>query len=160
MTNKIAKVEIGTAASLPAPPALPMSAQLFRAYEDTARPHPDIGQPKHYPDGVRVEASRALEALQPYVTAVSKRIIYSWLEPIPFAVRNARSNEEIAAWTQSVIMALSGIAAGAFTVETQREALQTFKFFPSASDISDVVSPTSLDLRIKAKILKRIADTP
>lgn len=141
------------------PPRLPMSSALYRAYDDTWRPHHDIGPPKVYSEEVRREAAGLLSMLAPYAEPPESDLIKTWLQPIPFAVRNTKTEEETVGWIHAMLLASAGLPCGAFTAQTQREALHKFKFFPSVSDIIELLREASRDISDKASVLRRIVNS-
>lgn len=156
MANNLTR-QVAIADLMSDPPRLPMSAALYRAYEDTRRPHPDIGPPRGYSAEVKEEAGRALSAIAPYAHTPSEDLVKMWLQPIPFAVRNMKTEEEMVGWIHAVMLAAASLPCGSFTAETQRAALHRFKLFPSVADIVELLSEQTKEIRDKAFVLRRIA---
>ncbi|MEJ0017518.1 MAG: hypothetical protein WDN25_13325 [Acetobacteraceae bacterium] len=127
---------------LPEPmPAPRVSGALWEAFEATSRPHPDIGPPRAYSAPVQAEAR-------------------AWLLPIQAAVRNPADEDRLPGWVAAVLLAVGHLEVGAFTAGTQREALQTFKFFPSAADVYEILAGPAVEIRMRLRTLERIASAP
>ncbi|CAB4144547.1 hypothetical protein UFOVP469_36 [uncultured Caudovirales phage] len=159
MTHDVLTFHPGRRINGTVPPAFQrqVSRALADAYNATLNPHPDIGPPTLYDAIAQAEARRWADEMEPLTQPVSERTLREWLAPIPAVVRNEKTPEAIAAWLAGVIMAVGHLEAGAFNAATQREALQTFKFFPSASDVYDVVSGPAVGIRQRYAVLRRIA---
>lgn len=121
-------------------------------------PHPDAGAPKQFTAAVKAEARAAADAMAPLCAPVTMEALREWIRPIGAAVRNPPSQEDFAAWGAALVIACDDFAIGAFTATTQREALQTFQFWPSVADICGIVGGRSIALRGKLSALRRIAD--
>lgn len=135
-----------------------MSAALAKQIELVSNPHPDIRAPKRFPPAVMAEAASVADAMESLCAPVTLEALRAWVRPIGAAVRNPPSGEDFAAWGAALVVACGDYAAGAFTAATQREALTTFKFFPSVADIAAVVGPKSMALRRKLAMLRTIAE--
>ena len=122
---------------------------------------PDIGLPAAYPASVQAEAKHAaLTNLEQFAAPVTEDVLRIWLAPIPVVVRNEKSPEAIAGWVAGVAMTVGHLEIGAFTDETQREALSTFKFFPAAADVYEIVAGPAVRIRETICHLRRVADAP
>lgn len=118
-------------------------------------------QQSTYSPAIRQAAREALVKLEPFERPVSEQILREWVAPIPLVVRNEKTPEALAGWFSGLLLAVDGMPCGAFTLRNQRDALQTFKFFPSVSDICDILSPTSARIRQQMQALRLIAkETP
>jgi hypothetical protein len=141
------------------PPQL-VTWALKDALENLRNPHPDIGLPAAYPASVQAEAKHALTNLEQFAAPVTEDVLRIWLAPIPVVVRNEKSPEAIAGWVAGVAMTVGHLEIGAFTDETQREALSTFKFFPAAADVYEIVAGPAVRIRETICHLRRVADAP
>jgi hypothetical protein len=110
------------------------------------------GYDEKFSSGLREAARAAIEALKPFERPVTQEILFTWCDPIPGVVRNERSPEMILKWLAGLMVAVDGFPCGAFNRSTQKEALQTFQFFPSAADICQVLQPSV------SRIQKQMAD--
>jgi hypothetical protein len=78
----------------------------------------------------------------------------------PRAGAKSPADADFAAWCAGVALAVGHLEVGAFTAATQRQALQTFKFFPSAADVYEILAPAAVEIRQRIYHLRRIADGP
>lgn len=114
-----------------------------------------------FPPAVREAAHKAIETFSPYEQPVTQEILFSWCDPIPGTVRNGKSPEAILKWLAGLMLAVDGFPCGAFNQRTQKEALQTFQFFPSAADICQILQPAVRRIREQMAALRQIAkETP
>jgi len=157
MSTDLIRARSGNPCLSPPFPSPQVSRAMLQAYEDTRNPHPDVGPPTEYTAAVQAEARRALEVIAPFAVPVTESTLREWLMPIPSAVRNEKAPEAIVAWLTGVAMAVGHLEVGAFTAETQREALQTFRFFPSAADVYEVVAGPAVKIRERIRVLRIIA---
>ncbi len=141
-------------------PATPISGRLLAAISATADPHPDVGPPQGYDRDVQAEARRVLAIVEPFAAPVFEAAVRAWLAPVLGAVRNPQGDAAMTAWFPGLMLAVGQLEAGAFTIETQRAALQTFDFFPSAADVYRVVSGPAMVIRRRVQVLRRIVDAP
>lgn len=139
-------------------PKLAMSQALDWVYDRTDKVHADAGAPVPSPV-VKGEAKRLLEQLRPYGAPVTMEVIRLWVHPLTASVRNVRSIEDMADWWDAVFLTLRTLEVGAFTVATQRAALRSIKFLPSAADLYDFLGDPAFEIRRKLNVLSRIAST-
>jgi hypothetical protein len=109
---------------------------------------------------VQAEARDVLTDLEAFAAPVTEDVLRAWLAPIPMVVRNEKSPEMIGGWLAGVAMTVGHLEIGAFTAETQREGLQTFKFFPSAADVDEIVAGPAVKIREMVRCLRCIAEAP
>jgi hypothetical protein len=130
---------------------------LVRAYDETRSPY--LSTPTEYSPAARDAAKLALDRIRHFSAKVSDATLREWLAPIPAVVRNSKSEAEVLAWLHGVKLAVGRLEAGAFTAATQRDALQTFKFFPSAADVYEILAGPAVEIREHVAALRRIAGT-
>jgi len=150
-----------TSALSPMPPAeLRVSTALAQAYEATRNPHPDVGRPRSYPAAVQAEARLAAKALRPFALPVGEATLREWLAVVPISVGHRLSAAEVEAWLVVVAQAVGHLERGAFTRASQAQALRTFKSFPSAAHIYEILAPAAVEIRQRLRTLERIAEAP
>lgn len=110
-----------------------------------------------YSPEIRASAREAIARFEPYERPVTEKVLREWLAPIPQVVRNEKTTEALKGWMAGVMLALRGFPIGAFNQSTQRSALQTFQFFPSAADVCDVLQPTVTEIRDRMRALRQVA---
>jgi len=135
-----------------------ISDALKQAIEDTGNPHPDVGMPERYSAAVSTEAEALKRNMSDLMRPATERAIRLWLAPIQAAVRNPADPDRLSAWVSVTLLALRGLESGAFSDVTLITALRNIKFFPSTSDVYDIVAPRSAELRRIWRILCRIAE--
>ena len=114
-----------------------------------------------YSELIHAQVRREFDMLAPLLTPVTDRQLRLWLAPIPLAVHGgAKTEEQIIGWLAAVSLACAGMPASVFNRASQAEALRTFKFFPSAADIYDLLSADRSRLAQRATILRRILQLP
>lgn len=160
MSTEIAPIPHEPNGLAPNLPEMTVSTRLSDAIQTLRRPHPDIGTPASYDATTQRHAAAALTRLAPWAEPVTEAVLRAWLAPIPLVVRNEKSPEAIAGWVAGIALAIGHFEIGAFNATTQREALQTFKFFPSAADVCEVVSPVAVHIRQTVRHLRTICEAP
>lgn len=111
---------------------------------------------------MREAARNALQELEPFERPVTEQVLREWVAPIPLVVRNEKTPEALAGWFSGLLMAVERMPCGAFTRRSQRDAIQTFQFFPSVADICALLQPTVTEIRDRMRALRQIAteETP
>lgn len=150
----------GTLTALcPKQPKLAMTDAMYWTYDRTEKPHRDVGAPKPSP-AVQAEAQAMLQELRPFGDSVPEQVVILWLDPLYHSVRNVpKTDAEKAGWLHGVKLALKDLAVGAFTEQTQQDALQTFTLFPAPAELYKLLSEPSFEIRQKLRVLNRIAST-
>ncbi|PPQ30577.1 hypothetical protein CCS01_18875 [Rhodopila globiformis] len=105
---------------------------------------------------VQDSAKAELDRLAPFSAPVSAGVLTLWIAPIMASVANPRSPEAFQPWFAALQMAVAYIPAAAFNESTQRIALQTFKMFPTAADVCEVVADASRSIVDRVEALKAI----
>jgi hypothetical protein len=143
------------AAPLPDP-----SPWLRDALAHVASPHPDVGlEPARIRPGVREEAQRRADAMAPQLAAASA----DWerfLLPLRALPSAPTSDRGFATAVGAIAFALADIPASVLTVQHQREALRTLRFWPSPHDLDQVLRASANTLRAEHRRLLAIATAP
>ncbi len=145
------------ARSLPAtntvPPRLSpdLGYAVRRLVEDPAQP------PMPIPPGLRNEALSAMDRFGNLLGQVEPDTVRRWLFPLNAAVRNPLSADDFNTRAAAIAVAVSDLPSCVFTAPSQREALATFQFFPSAADVRALLEPLANELRRPFYALRRIA---
>ena len=144
------------------PPA--MSDGLMKAISDMTDPHTDIGPPATLPARVKGEAIAVGDVHRHACQPVSPDRMRAWVMPIIASAfvsqGKTRSEEELEIWLSALHLAVGHLEVGAFTIESQMEALASIRFFPFPADIYAVIAPRAVRLRDLFSVLKRIILTP
>lgn len=139
--------------------AQPLSQGLTIALIDAANPHPDVGLRPLVPS-LRAEAdaerARVKAAMQPADPAA----IVRWLAPLATLVANAPTGEDLRSKCQAMAIVLSDLPGSLFTPRTQREAAQTFKFWPSAAEVHDLLAPQAKAMAARIIALDKLLRMP
>lgn len=143
-------------AALPEP-----SPWLREAIAHVAAPHPDVGiEPSRIRPGVREEAARRAEAMAPKLAAASADDWHRFLLPLRVLPNGPVPDREFAAAVGAIAFALHDVPASVLTVDRQREALRTLRFWPSPHDLDQILRPASTALRAEHRHLLAIANAP
>jgi len=157
---------------IPAPPAtIParfvapdMSLGLSKAIESVTDPHPDTGTPPTFPWPVQAEARAVGDIIRHAAAAVPLAHLRAWVMPIIasayVATDKTRTDENLEIWLASLQLGVGHLEVGAFTLETQRQALASIKFFPFVADICEIVAGPAVEIRTRFDALKRIIRSP
>jgi hypothetical protein len=138
-------------------PALPRhSGALTSAIRDFINPHPDIGLPQVSPE-TQAEARAALPALETLCRPATADRVAAWLLPVSSGVGKQITREEFAMRIGPITAALADMPGSVFTVAMQREALRTFKYFPSASEVHALLAPHAREIEAARNALRKIA---
>jgi hypothetical protein len=81
------------------------------------------------------EAKALLAIFDQALTPAAPDLVKRWLLPIAAAVANSPTERDFAARAAAIALACVDMPIVAFTARAQREALQTFKFWPSAAEV-------------------------
>jgi hypothetical protein len=152
----------GTA--LVAEPIVPrLSPRLLAAIDAVLDPHPDVaGQRVTVPMHTMAEAQNAVRTYERVCQAATLQAFYIWLLPINASVRNPQEREkDFPAKAAVIATACSDIPSVVLTPATQREAMRTFQFFPSAADVYALLRPHAAPLHATRRALATItSDEP
>lgn len=137
------------------------SAWLREALAHIAAPHPDVGlEPAHIRPGVREEAQRRANAMAPQLAAATNDDWHRFLLPMRALPGAPIPDREFAAAVGMIAFALADIPGSVLTVQHQRQALRTLRFWPSPHDLDQVLRPTANTLRAEHRRLLAIATAP
>lgn len=136
------------------------SAWLREAMAHVASPHPDVGlEPARIRPGVREEAARRAEAMAPQLAAATADDWMRFMQPLA-ALPPSPNRQEFAAKVSAIAFALADIPASVLTVEHQRTALRTLRFWPTPHDVEQILRPSVNALRSEHRHLVAIAKAP
>ena len=107
---------------------------------------------------VKSEAGKALERLDNVLAPMTADILRAWLTPVAMAVRNPPTRGDFEARFAAILAACADLPACACTGTSQREALASFAFWPSAADVRKLLSDACVDQRRKRAALRAIAN--
>lgn len=139
----------------------PPSPWLREALAHVAAPHPDIGiEPGRIRPGVREEAQRRADAMGPQLAAATADDWQRFLLPLRVMASAPQSDRGFAANVGAIAFALADIPASVLTVERQREALRTLRFWPSPHELDQILHPAANALRSDHRQLLAIATAP
>lgn len=144
---------------LPATPRPAMTRALAAAVEAIEKPHPDIPMRHAYPVEVIEEAKSLVSVLRADCQPVDAERLAIWLAPIMAALPNPIAPDAIKPWLGAVNIAVSDMEGCLFNVETQRSALRTWRFWPSAADVYAVLVGPQTQLRERVWALAMIAES-
>lgn len=142
--NAITSVASGSLASIPAPSKL-LQAAISNASSGWVEGPPwrDAWFAPAMPRPDAVAEAKALLAVLDGVPTIADHpeMLARWLEPLIAGVRNAPTSEAAFAGAASAIgLACSSMPVAVLTQDSQRAALREFKFWPSASDVFDLLN--------------------
>lgn len=159
LATRPASGAITTAAALK-PPTL--SPRLASALKDTLDPHPaTMGQTIALPVHTRMEAAAAAAKYADLCSPPTLERVMWWLRAINAAVRNPQPEEAFMAWAVTVAgVVCHDIPQATLIPATQREAVQSFAFFPSAADVYKLLRPHAAPLLAAKAALDRLAAAP
>jgi hypothetical protein len=139
-----------------------LSPDLARMVEDRASPDKDTrdrakryGRPPTQAESA--EAWQAYEANDRAMWPVSEQALVEWASPINSAVRNPQSREDFLTRLEAWAQAFADMPAACFNAQTQREAMQAFKFWPSVSEVFDLLKPHRDAMEATQAALKELA---
>lgn len=105
----------------------------------------------------RAIARAAAATIERLLAPASAAQIKAWFAPIAAGVRLPPGQDiDRAAFVAAV--AMLNLPASVFTVEAQREALRRWRFWPSTSEVEELLGPTVARLRDRRAALLRLAD--
>jgi hypothetical protein len=143
-------------APLPAP-----SPWLREAIAHVAAPHPDVGiEPARIRPGVREEAQRRADAMAPQLAAATAADWERFLLPLRALPSAPQSDRGYTTAVGAVAFALADVPASVLTVEHQRQALRTLRFWPTPHDLDQILRPSVSALRSERRHLVAIAKAP
>jgi hypothetical protein len=137
-----------------------LSPWLREAMAHAANPHPDIGlEPALIRPGVREEAARAADAMGEALRAATADEWLRFMQPLA-ALPPSPSRAEFPGRVSAIAFALADIPASVLTVDRQREALRTLRFWPTPHDLDQILRPAVKALRSEQHALRTIANAP
>jgi hypothetical protein len=137
------------------------STWLRDAIAHVASPHPDLGiEPSRIRPGVREEAARRAEAMAPQLAAATADDWHRFLLPLRAMPGGPLPEREFAAACGHMAFALADVPASVLTVDRQREALRTLRFWPTPHDLDQILRPSVTALRAEHRHLVAIARAP
>jgi hypothetical protein len=149
------------AISRPNAPLPEPSPWLRDAISHVASPHPDVGiEPSRIRPGVREEAARRAEAMAPQLAAATADDWHRFLLPLRAMPGGPLPEREFAAACGHMAFALADVPASVLTVDRQREALRTLRFWPTPHDLEQILRPSVTALRAAHRHLVSIAKAP
>lgn len=83
-----------------------------------------------------------------------------WLAPMAGAVAIAPPPDEAAKWTAAFVFASGDLPGGVLTPAAQREALRTFKWWPSVAALDAFLRPKAKELWATRDALAQLAKPP
>lgn len=141
-----------------------MTLTLSKAIESITDPHPDTGTPRTFPWPVQHEAREVGGVLRYAAAPVPEAHLRAWVMPslvqAAVAIGKTRTDDEVETWLAALQLGVGHLEVGAFTLETQRQALNSIKFFPFVADIYDIVAGPAVKIRTTFDALKRIVRAP
>jgi len=139
------------------PPATPW---LREALAHVADPHPDIGlEPDRIRPGVREEARRHAAALEPLLRVATAEEWATFLRPLA-ALANGPTREAFPARASAIAFALNDVPGSVLTVDRQREAMRTLRFWPTPHDLDRILRPAVTALQRERRLLEAVATAP
>ena len=95
------------------------------------------------PTSIRDEAETMLAAVRSAVTAgeITANDLIAWLGPVALGVRNPMPATDLPTFTAVLEFALEDIPRSVLSRETQRQALRTWRFFPSVAEVYELLAP-------------------
>lgn len=102
------------------------------------------------------EARELLHRAQIVAPATAEAVL-DWLRPIALAVANGPAAEEARARAETVALACADLPAGLFSREAATAALQRWKYWPSASEVRELVGH---DYLARKRLLEAVAHAP
>ena len=142
-------------------PMPPPSPWLREAIAHVASPHPDIGiEPARIRPGVREEAQRRADAMASQLAAATAADWERFLLPLRALPSSPQSDRGYTTAIGAIAFALADIPASVLTVEHQRQALRTLRFWPTPHDLDQILRPAVNSLRAEHRHLVAIAKAP
>lgn len=153
--NLPARADRGTPSLPPVAPDIPEPSAILRQALDVMLnpmvevPHSD-GE-SHFsrrmlptlPAHIRDEAEAMLAAVRIAVTAgeISASDLIAWLGPIALGVKNPMPVSDLPAFAAVLEIVVEDLPRSVLSRESQRHALRTWRFFPSAAEVYELLSP-------------------
>jgi hypothetical protein len=145
--------------SLPAELELPQS--LRWAVIDLLNPSEAVRSPfGPWPQALREQAEQLLHEAERMCEPVSLGQISAWLAPITAAVSNPPPADDLRHRIHAIGMAVAEMPCAAFSQAAQRQAMRTWKFWPSAAEVAALIGPKGNELISQREALRRIAKPP
>ncbi len=141
--------------------ALPtVSRWLADAIQQARNPHPDIGFERgRLRPGTIEEARRLLPALDQALRIATGAEWHEWLVPMAVLPNAPTRGEAFRGAVGVIAFALRDTPAIILTPDRQREALRSFRFWPTPKEIADLLAPTLREIAAKRAAVRRIAET-
>jgi len=105
----------------------------------------------------RADAAGLIPEYERLCAPAQRVTIETWLGLLVYAVRNPPEEGQFEGRLRGVIDCLSDLPLGAWSDDTAREAMQTFKFWPAVADVDDLLRPTAEHLHRTLRSLRRMA---
>ena len=163
ITRRLPEEFVPVAATAPLHPVLAaaLSSARHRLLPDPARTGEDPGYlappPEPLDEAGRALAKAAVEDLDEALAPVGLAQFAAWLVPINAAAANPLAEDTFRLKARALHQAFTDSPRGAFTVETNRQAMRRFKFFPSAAEIEELIAPTARRLLEDHRHLRDLA---
>lgn len=137
--------------------ALTASRALLRDVLPLARP-PWICVPAGREDEFRDEANRLIPYFETAMrTAITRDRLAMWFGPIPHAVSNPPPQDDLPGRIKVIAEVVCDLPAAVLTVETRREAMRTWKFWPSAAEVFAFLEDKARALATMKALLESLA---
>jgi hypothetical protein len=142
--------------------ALPaISLQLREAMAHVTDPHPNVGiEPDRIPPSVREEAGRGLAVMDAVMRPATTHDWQKFLSPLRIL---PQAPTTAAGFTTAIGLfgfAFNDVPASVLTVDRQREALRTMRFWPVPADIERLLRPTVDALHRERRGLEAVVRAP
>ncbi len=140
------------------PPA--MSPALREAMEAAVRgAHPEAGGNRYLP-AVQAEASRCAASMAAMLQPADAEAWLAFLAPLVQLPNAPRGAEALARAATTMAFALVDIPAMVLTLDAQRTALASLRFWPAPAELLELLQPAVRPLRQQLRAMRRIAEAP
>lgn len=100
------------------------------------------------------EADQAVAAYDAMLRPVRPLAVVQWLRGINVGVANTLGQEDFAMKAAAIANACADLPEASFTTESQRLAMQSFRWFPSAAEVVALLKPEAMTWRRRAAMLR------
>ena len=107
---------------------------------------------------VKGEAAQALARFDRVLAPLTPVTLRAWLTPVAMAVRNPPTRSDFEARFAAILVACADLPDCACTGTSQRAALASFAFWPSAADVRSLLAGAVADLFRTRAGLRRVAE--
>ena len=123
---------------------------------------PSVWMSMRLSPSARAEALQILETLEKIdlTTPADSDQVFSWLAALCQSVRNRMGPDDLEAIVPAFVLACSDLPAMVWNVDTQRDALRKFYFFPSAAEVRELLAADSEPFMRDLAILQTLAARP